>query len=71
MSHYLILISYYWKRINYGSLKLFILLPFWQFPRSENTVPSGQTHATVLVGKVSDTTHFWFPVHGLFIWHGF
>ena len=46
-------------------------LPSWQFPLSENTVPSGQTHATVLVGKVSDTTHLWFPVQGLFIWQGF
>ena len=46
-------------------------LPFWQFPRSEKTVPSGQTHATERVGSVSLTIHLCSPLQGLLSLQGF
>ena len=57
--------------ILYWQLCYTFLLPFLQFPFCVKTNPSGQTHATVLIGRVFVTTHLWFPEHGLPIWHGF
>ena len=57
--------------LSTNSQKSSNVLPFWQFPWSEETVPSGHTHATVRVGIVSFTIHLWFPVQGLLTLHGF
>jgi hypothetical protein len=46
-------------------------IPWVHWPLVPNTDPSGQTHATDLVGKESMTTHCCELVQGLLTVHGF
>ena len=46
-------------------------LPFLQSPWPEKIVPSGHTHATVRVGRVSLTIHLCCPLQGLLTLQGF
>ena len=52
-------------------MPLLVSLPCLHSPLLPETNPWGQTHATVLVGRVSVTRHCCDPVHGFATLHGF